>query len=413
MPYTIQKNDKEEHCVHVKNADGSVGKKIACHETRQGAVDQIGAIESEEKPKSGKKSIYGHALPVQVAFSPHTGEWKFAPALSEWPVTDDASTHSINYPTEEKNMDDTEKGMSLDQLRYKISDAWEDEYGRSLGVWVSEVFHEDGFIIASDYGSGTHFKVSYALADEEVSFSPKTEWQEVKLKKEWVEKSLSLRDRMNFKDFIIDEDSNEIEIDPRYTVKTLGEKRLGGYGILWGDEQNKDLHGEWFDQETTDIKAIFDAMGKIPLIVHHGNDDEVKTFVYGEVDVMQEDDTGLWWEGKIKEFEVYKEYVQPLLERQAMFSSTGTLPAAKRRTKSGHITRWPVAEMTTTWIPAEWRMLERPVDEIKSAYKAIDLNCDLSEYDEEQEQDQGAEKARLQALVQYHLSELDLLEVEI
>jgi len=156
-------------------------------------------------------------------------------------------------------------------------------------------------------------------------------------------------------------------------------------------------------------------MGKIPLVVHHGLEDKVKTFVYGEVDVMEPDDIGLWYEAKIKEFETYRQYVQPFLNDKKLFSSSGTLPAAKRVKKSGEITRWPIAEMTTTWMPAEYRMLERPVSEIKSIYDEMGLDCDLSEYDNEtQEPDtKGAEKARLKAMVDYHLSELGLLEVEI
>jgi hypothetical protein len=200
------------------------------------------------------------------------------------------------------------------------------------------------------------------------------------------------------------------EIDPRYAVKALGAKRLGAYGILWGDEENKDLHKEWFDRETRDLKSIFDAMGKIPLIVHHAADEDVKSFVYGEVDVLEEDDTGLWWEAKIKEFKTYRKYVQPLLDRRAMFSSSGTLPAAKRVEKSGRITRWPVAEMTTTWIPAEWRMLERPVDEIKAAYKAIDLNYDFTDVEDEDNDAIGAAKARLSLIADSYLREIELIE---
>lgn len=46
MPYTI-KREGSKHCVYKVN-----GGKVACHETRQGAVRQIAAIESSEKSKS-------------------------------------------------------------------------------------------------------------------------------------------------------------------------------------------------------------------------------------------------------------------------------------------------------------------------------------------------------------------------
>jgi len=361
MPYTVKKNEKGEFCVYKKDEDGeATGESLGCHESKEKASAQIGAIESEEKPtkKSGEPN--------------------------------------------------TEKGQSLDQLRWKIVGAWEDLYEYSM--WVSEVFHEDGYIIVNDSRGKTNYKVPYTESDESVEFAPRNEWIEVKLNADWVEKFASLKNRMNYKDFTISEEDVTFEIDPKYAVKSLGENRLGAYGILWGDEDNKDLHKEWFDQETRDIKSIFSAMGKLPLIVHHAADEDVKSFVYGEVDVLEEDDTGLWWEAKIKEFETYRKYVQPLLDRRAMFSSSGTLPAAKRVEKSGRITRWPVAEMTTTWIPAEWRMLERPVDEIKAAYKAIDLNYDFTDVEDEDNDAIGAAKARLSLIADSYLREIELIE---
>lgn len=48
MPYTLV-NTHNKYCVHKKNADGSAGKRVACHATKQDAIDQIGAIESAEK----------------------------------------------------------------------------------------------------------------------------------------------------------------------------------------------------------------------------------------------------------------------------------------------------------------------------------------------------------------------------
>ena len=52
MPFTIQKNSKEEFCVFKENEDGEAeGSSLGCHEDRGDAVAQIGAIESKEKDK--------------------------------------------------------------------------------------------------------------------------------------------------------------------------------------------------------------------------------------------------------------------------------------------------------------------------------------------------------------------------
>lgn len=47
MPYTIVEEDGK-YCVHKQNVDGSAGERVACHDTKQGAINQIGAIESNE-----------------------------------------------------------------------------------------------------------------------------------------------------------------------------------------------------------------------------------------------------------------------------------------------------------------------------------------------------------------------------
>lgn len=218
----------------------------------------------------------------------------------------------------------------------------------------------------------------------------------------------------------INPEENESEIDTRYAIKSLGQNRIGAYGVLWGDEEKLDLHGEFFTQETTDIKAVFDAMGVVPFIVHHAGDDEVKSFVIGPVDVMEADDIGLWYEAKIKEFEAYRRYVEPLLKENKLFSSSGTLPAAKRVNKdTGEITRWPIVEMTGTWLPAEWRMMMRPISEIKSAYQELGHEIDLSEYEEQSDEvkdekdAKGVEKTRLMLLIEQELRDLGLFEIEL
>lgn len=56
MPYTIAKNDDGEFCVYRADDDGQPqGETLGCHDTKEKAVAQIGAIESNEQ----------QALPVQ------------------------------------------------------------------------------------------------------------------------------------------------------------------------------------------------------------------------------------------------------------------------------------------------------------------------------------------------------------
>lgn len=367
MPFTIKKNPEGKFCVYKADADGQpTGKTLGCHAKKDDAVDQIGAVE-ESLSEQGKKSLPSinfYMVPQQL---PEISDNNAGNHITTWYEFDDSGTAIIGskgYSSEELNNDMTKSAEELGSVQE--AEAATEEMDTPDITEVKNV--ED---------------ITEEIAEEDVP-AP----------------------------------------DPRYALKALGKNRVGTYGILWGDEERKDLHEEFFDEETRDLKSIFDAMGKIPLIVHHGGDESIKTFVYGEVDVMEMDDIGLWYEGKIKEFEVYYNYVKPLMDKNKMFSSSGTLPAAKRVERNGRITRWPIAEMTNTWLPAEYRMIERPLAEIKSAYSELGLTlpdldktqpveADKGNEVQNKKDTKGAEKARMKALIEQELHKLKLSELEL
>lgn len=361
MPYTIKKK-KSEYCVHKADKDGEpIGESLGCHSSRKKAGAQIAAIEASEEENMSKKSVQKAELNGQE---------------------------------------------SAEDRRMMIENAW---YEFRNGNWNSHVVEcYDEYIVVWDGDQKTHFQVGCTMSEDGVEFAPMNEWVEVKLKSEWVAKSIEL---LGIGDLVVIRQPEEA-----YSIKSLGEYRIGGYGILWGDESRKDLHGEFFTPDTRDIKAIFDVMGAVPNVVHHGVDDEVKKFVLGPVDVMEPDSKGLWWEAKIKEHKTYREMVEPLLENQVLFSSSGVLPGAKRVNKeTGEITRWPIVEMTDTWIPAEHRMLNQPITEIKSLYQTIGLDFDEEVINVDPKEAvavaKGVEKARLDALIQQEILNLALAEL--
>jgi hypothetical protein len=427
MPFTIQKNNKDEFCVFKKNEnDEVVGESLGCHPSKKKAIAQIGAIESEEKRREEGKSVnYIASLDGNETFIPYT-----------------VTSTNFDVATGTYWTDST---VWYDQSGNLISGQFRDEGGGDVDSDLSQERKEKmNDIVKAHFES----KEEAAEAAEELGCEgthkmPDGSYMPCSKHEEFVElsgkKSIEITDVENLEAYIQDEDGHwileldieliksfikseedEPEIDPRYAIKTLGKNRIGSYGVLWGNESQRDLHREFFTKTTADMKAIFDAMGALPWIVHHAGDDKVKTFVVGEVDVIEEDDIGLWYEAKIKEFEAYRQYVEPFLKDNKMFSSSGTLPAAKRVNKdTGEITRWPIAEMTGTWLPAEYRMLERPISEIKSAYQELGHDVDLSEYEEQSDEvkdeadTKGVEKTRLNLLIEQKLRNLGLLEMEI
>ena len=198
------------------------------------------------------------------------------------------------------------------------------------------------------------------------------------------------------------------------TVKALGGNRIGAYAILWGDENKKDLTGEFFDRHTKDLDVIFKAVGRLPYLYQHGLDGKMKTRVIGTVDVLEYDDTGLWYESQVKAADEYDEQVMRLIREGKLKSSSQTLSSGRAVAKSGHIDRWPIVEISATPTPAEPRM--RPVEEVKSAYQEIECDFDsvvkaINEHDEGHVGEQGAEKARLQNWLELERERLELMEI--
>jgi hypothetical protein len=147
--------------------------------------------------------------------------------------------------------------------------------------------------------------------------------------------------------------------------------------VLWGDPGRKDLTGEYFTQKTAELTTIFEAMGRLPLLYHHGADGKLATQIVGPVDVMRMDEAGLWYEAQLTMAGQYREAIDGLIGQGLLGTSSGTLPAARRvDVRSGRITRWPIAELSLTPTPAEPRMMERPVAEVKAAYQALGLDAE-------------------------------------
>lgn len=164
-----------------------------------------------------------------------------------------------------------------------------------------------------------------------------------------------------------------------WAVKALGGGRIGGYAVLWGDPQRKDLTKEYFTPDTADLTAIFKQLGRLPNLYAHGGDGSVRSAIIGVIDTMIPDDIGLWYEAQLERASAYREAVLRLIERGLLGSSSGTLPAAREVAPDGHIKRWPIVEVSLTPAPAEYRMLDRPVSEIKDLYEAIGLNFEGEE----------------------------------
>lgn len=233
--------------------------------------------------------------------------------------------------------------------------------------WTVETF--DDHLIVDENRS--FYRVNFTVNGDEIEFSPRDEWQQVST--EWT----VINDRGA-------SDTKSAQGGPTSqtrksatTIKMLGQNRLGGYAVIWGGADERDLDGEWFDSETEELDSIFKAIGKVPYLYNHAMDGALKTAVVGAVDLMEEDDVGLWYEVQLDQANQYISAIRQLVDSKGLGTSSGTLSGAVRVEKSGRIARWPIVEVSATPTPADPRQrTEHPVSEAKSLFKSIGLELD-------------------------------------
>jgi hypothetical protein len=325
------------------------------------------------------------------------------------------------------------KELSLFDRSDLVADQFEKDFGFSP-FFVSAVLDND--LIIRDMDNRGFLKASYTVSSEEaVSIADQATWVEVRLQKQWLEKSLYIRSaNLDIGEFIINESDNNEMVSSGRPIKELSEDRLGFYGYLWGSSTQKDLHKEYFTKETDGLTELFDQLGGVPFTYAHAANKATKATVFGMVDTMTEDDIGMWVEVQITNHKKYRQMLKPIIDEEALYPSSETLVGAKQVKKDGHITRWVTSFMTGTTHPAEWRMMDHPIDEVKSFYKSIGVEegdledamgidasadkeaskaSDNAETQKEEVANQGAAEARIKALINIEFQKLQLLQLKL
>lgn len=156
---------------------------------------------------------------------------------------------------------------------------------------------------------------------------------------------------------------------PSTAVKALdGQGRVGGYLVVWGDTDRRDLQGEYF---TPDTDLGLDWYPRRPVLYHHGLDDTLGPELIGEIEVMRPDAQGVWVEAQLDLRNRWARAVLDLVERDALGWSSGSLPHLVAVEPDGHIRRWPIVEGSLTPTPAEPRLTDAVA--VKAAFEALGL----------------------------------------
>lgn len=178
------------------------------------------------------------------------------------------------------------------------------------------------------------------------------------------------------------------QTDGKWVAKTFSEAlavvktdlsnldRIGGYLVMWGDENQKDMVDEFF---TPDTDFWLGTWPQLPMLYHHGFAEPEglrgRKSVVGKWDTFEQDDVGLWVEGELEKRHRYREGIDTLIGEKALGLSSGAFPKFVEVTNSGFIKAWPIIEGSLTTTPMEPRMAD--VDFIRKS--AFNINIDTVE----------------------------------
>ncbi len=152
--------------------------------------------------------------------------------------------------------------------------------------------------------------------------------------------------------------------------------RVGGYLVVWGTPQQRDLQGEFFTPHT---ELGLDWYDQRPVLYHHGLDGQLKAAIIGVMDTLRPDDVGIWAEAQLDTRQRYVRAVLRLVEKGILGWSSGSLPHLVDVSPQGEIKRWPIVEGSLTPTPAEPRRTD--VHTLKSAYATLGLDMTRLELD--------------------------------
>jgi len=154
-------------------------------------------------------------------------------------------------------------------------------------------------------------------------------------------------------------------------VKALGEGRIGGYLVRFGDPAQPDLSGDFFTR-TTDFD-IQDG-DRVTLYYNHGLDPVLKKRKLG-YGTLRYDDAGIWMEAQLALRDEYERrlYEDGILAGR-MGLSSGTLPHLVERERVGGANRiksWPLGkDASITPTPAEPRLLVMSLKSLAASHAA-------------------------------------------
>ncbi len=159
-------------------------------------------------------------------------------------------------------------------------------------------------------------------------------------------------------------------------IKALGNGKVGGHLVMFGDEEKLDLENDFF---TSGTDFGLDVSKSTAVYFNHGYDPVLKRRRLGK-GALEQDDVGIWIEAQLELRDEYEQAIYSLVEAEKLGWSSGTAPNLVERVEKGTgnwIKSWPLGlDASLTPIPAEPRITAIP---IKSYSCDFDLKSFMGE----------------------------------
>ena len=129
-----------------------------------------------------------------------------------------------------------------------------------------------------------------------------------------------------------------------------GAGTIGGLAIPYGGPNaGKDLHGEFFSSETDFALNWFTQR---PILLDHGLGKKLGPELLGLQTKAEVTEAGVWAEGILDRSHRYWNVMKELVNKGALQFSSSAIPHLIIKETTGHIKRWPWAELSLTPEPA-------------------------------------------------------------
>ncbi len=164
------------------------------------------------------------------------------------------------------------------------------------------------------------------------------------------------------------ENQNDIEQLVFYggSVKALGDGRVGGHLVIFGDADNTDLEGDFFTKDTD-----FGPHQTSAVLYQHGLDTKLQRRVLDPQATIKTDDIGVWVEAQLQLRDEYEKAIYQMVEAGKLGWSSGTASHLVEREQKGgsqayYIKRWPLGlDASLTPMPAEPRTAALPLKSLQ------------------------------------------------